>query len=223
MTDRFDKDFWEQHWHRGRDGGPGSMAGNPPNPYLVRELGGLGPGTALDAGCGVGAEAIWLAATGWRVTAVDISSEALARARERAAGSGVGDRVQWVETDLSSWTPGTGYDLVTTHYAHPAIPQLDFYDRIAAWVVPGGTLLIVGHGPATGSAGRGHGHGAEHGPETAAATSVTAAAVVARLEDATWDIVTADEPHRTLSGPGGRQVTLHDVVVRATRLPDRNP
>ena len=34
---------------------------------------------------------------------------------------------------------------ITTHYAHPDIPQLAFYERIAAWVGPGGTLLIVGH------------------------------------------------------------------------------
>jgi hypothetical protein len=78
------------------------------------------------------------------------------------------------------------------------MPQLEFYDRIAAWVVPGGTLLIVGHRHTAGSAG-------------------PAAAITARLDDAAWDVVTADERHRTLGGPGGRQVTLHDVVVRATR------
>ena len=58
------------------------------------------------------------------------------------------DRVQWVRADLSVWEPESTYDLVTTHYAHPAMPQLDFYDRIASWVTPGGTLLI-GAGLAT--------------------------------------------------------------------------
>ena len=101
----FDKDYWEQHWHRGRDGGPGSMRSSPPNPHLAREIGGLQPGTVLDAGCGAGGEAIWLASTGWQVTAADISSEALARAAERATTSGVADRVGWVETDLGSWDP----------------------------------------------------------------------------------------------------------------------
>ena len=122
------------------------MGGNPPNPYLAREISGLVPGTALDAGCGAGAEAIWLASHGWQVTAADISSEALARAAERAAAAGGWPSAcEWVEADLSVWEPGTRFDLVTTHYAHPAMPQLEFYDRIAGWVAPGGTLLIVGH------------------------------------------------------------------------------
>ncbi|MDI1451118.1 class I SAM-dependent methyltransferase [Polyangium sp. 6x1] len=42
---------------------------------------GLPAGTALDVGCGLGADAIWLAHQGWRVTAVDISHVALDRAR----------------------------------------------------------------------------------------------------------------------------------------------
>jgi 2-polyprenyl-3-methyl-5-hydroxy-6-metoxy-1,4-benzoquinol methylase len=130
MTHGFDKDYWEQHWHQAHSGHPGSMAGNPPSPYLARETGGLTPGTALDAGCGAGAEAIWLASRGWHVTAADIAPEALALAAERATNSGVSERVQWVEADLTVWHPGERFDLVTTHYAHPAMSQLAFYERI---------------------------------------------------------------------------------------------
>ncbi|MCO5999446.1 class I SAM-dependent methyltransferase [Actinoallomurus rhizosphaericola] len=209
MTYDFDKDFWERHWQQGRAEGPGTMGGNPPNPYLARETGGLTPGTALDAGCGGGAEAIWLASHGWHVTAADISSEALARAAERAAASAATERLRWVEADLSAWSPDAPYDLVMTHYAHPAMPQLEFYDRIAAWVAPGGTLLIVGHRHGPGTTGHGH-----HPPAEA---SVTAAAITARLDGETWEIVTAEEPSRTVTGPEGRAVHLDDVVVRATR------
>ena len=214
----FDKEYWEQHWQQGRDGGPGSMAGSPPNPYLAPETDDLVPGTALDAGCGAGAEAIWLASRGWHVTGVDISSEALARAAERAAVSGAAEHVEWVEADLSGWEPDTLFDLVTTHYAHPAMPQLEFYDRIAAWVAPGGTLLIVGHlqHGATGG-GHGHGHSHGHGDHPPAEAQVTAPAITARLGDTRWEIVTADERHRTLTGNAGRDVTFHDVVVRARR------
>ncbi|MGP4104917.1 class I SAM-dependent methyltransferase [Nonomuraea sp. KM90] len=211
MTYGFDKDFWERHWQQGRAGDTGSMGGNPPNPYLARETGGLAPGTALDAGCGGGAEAIWLASRGWQVTAADISSEALARAAERAAASGAGERLRWVEADLSVWTPGARFDLVMTHYAHPAMPQLEFYDRIAGWVAPGGTLLVVGHLHAHGSTGHGH-----HPPAEA---SATAASITARLDGTEWEIVTAEEHVRTLTGHGGRAAPLHDVVVRATRRP----
>ena len=99
----------------------------------------------MEAGCGAGSEAIWLASRGWEVTGADIADGALALAAERAAARGLADRVRWIKADLSRWEPRTSYDLVTTHYAHPAIPQLEFYDRLASWVGPGGTLLIVGH------------------------------------------------------------------------------
>ncbi|MQA35170.1 class I SAM-dependent methyltransferase [Modestobacter roseus] len=205
----FDRAYWEEHWHQRAAGegstGPAASPHLAPSPHLARELGDLPPGTALDAGCGEGAEARWLAERGWQVTAVDISATALERAAARAGG----ERVQWVEADLADWAPDGQFDLVTTHYAHPAGPQLDFYARIAEWVAPGGTLLIVGHL---------HGHTAhvdgEHPPAEA---SVTAAAVTARLDRAAWVVVTATEGPRTLTAPSGRAVTLHDVVVRATR------
>lgn len=211
MTHEFDKGFWERHWEKGRAGNPGSMAGNPPNPYLIRETSGLTPGNALDAGCGSGAEAIWLASHGWRVTAADISSEALARAAERETASGARKCVQWVEADLSDWNPGTQFDLVMTHYAHPAMPQLEFYDRIAGWVAPGGTLLIVGHLHTPDSTSHGH-----RPPAEAASTAAT---ITERLDSSEWEIVTAEEELRELAGHEGQTVPLHDVVVRATRWP----
>ena len=212
MTHGFDKDYWEQHWQQ-VDGGLGSMAQSIANPYLVRETGSLVPGTALDAGCGVGAEAIWLASRGWQVTGADIAPRALAQAAENAERSGVSERVEWVEADLSVWEPVARFDLVTTHYAHPAMPQLAFYDRIAGWVAPGGTLLIVGHMHTSEPAEHSHGQGSQPPVEA----SVTVAAVTARLGDTAWGIVTAEEHLRT-QRDGDREVPLHDVVVRARRL-----
>jgi hypothetical protein len=120
-------------------------------------------------------------------------------------------RVRWVEADLTVWDPGMRFDLVTTHYAHPAMPQLAFYDRIAAWVAPGGTLLIVGHLHTSGATGHGH-----HPPAEA---SVTLTDITAGLDSTRWEITTAEEHLRTVPGPGGRAIPLHDVVVRATRRP----
>lgn len=208
----FDEDYWRRHWREDDSREPAAMAVSPPNPHLVREIGELAPGKALDAGCGAGAEAIWLAARGWDVTGADIAAGALALAAERAAASGVADRVSWVRADLSRWEPGTSYDLVTTHYAHPSIPQLGFYDRIAAWVAPGGTLLVVGH------LHHGHGHGEhESGGEPPASASVTAADITVRLDPAAWKVVTAEETRRNVRGHGADSRTLHDVVVRAVR------
>jgi SAM-dependent methyltransferase len=214
---RFDKEYWEQHWQPDATEGPGSMGSNAPNPYLVQEVGDLVPGTALDAGCGAGAEAIWLALHGWQVTAADISTYAVALAAERATTSGTAERVQWVEADLGVWEPGTQFGLVTTHYAHPAMPQLEFYDRIADWVAPGGTLLIVGHLHTDDATDHGHRHGGGHGDEPPAEAQVTAASITERLDGSQWEIITAEESHRTRAGDGGDQATLHDVVVRATR------
>jgi 2-polyprenyl-3-methyl-5-hydroxy-6-metoxy-1,4-benzoquinol methylase len=65
----------------------------PAEPVSRSREHGLTPGTALAAGCGGGAEAIWLASDGWHITAVDISSEALACAAERAATSRACERL----------------------------------------------------------------------------------------------------------------------------------
>src|SRR5690606_24506763 len=70
MMDEIDKDYWENHWSPATSSGVREL---PVNPYLATETAHLHPGTALDAGCGTGAEAIWLAEQGWQVTAADIS------------------------------------------------------------------------------------------------------------------------------------------------------
>lgn len=219
MTQAFDKDYWESHWQQANGHPPGREI--VPNPYLAREISSLVPGTALDAGCGEGAEAIWLAAEGWQVTAADISAEALSRASEPATNRRAApELVEWVEADLSVWDPGEKFDLVTTHYAHPAMPQLAFYERISGWVAPGGTLLIVGHLQTSETPGHGHGQEQQgHGHHPPEEVSVTAASITERLDATQWDVVTADEHTRTLTNRAGRTVELHDVVVRATRRP----
>jgi SAM-dependent methyltransferase len=202
----FDSDYWQRHWSDRP--GTGQVRAHP---HLERELSGLPAGTALEAGCGEGAEAIWLAEHGWQVTAVDISGEALGRAADHAAGSAAAARITWVEADLSTWEPDQRFDLVTSHYAHASIPQLDLYDRLAHWVAPGGSLLLVGHLDTGGSDPHHHdGHPPGH-------ATVTAAAVSARLDPDVWRVVTTDEGPRTVSDRAGVSVTLHDVVVRASR------
>lgn len=209
MTHSFEKDYWERHWDKADDSSGTEGRASEPNPYLVAETSDLQPGTALDAGCGAGAEAIWLAGHGWQVTAADISASALALASGRAEAASVSDRVTWIEADLTTWEPAGRFDLVTTNYAHPTIPQLDFYERIAKWVAPGGTLLIVGHLHVPGSVEADH-----HPPEKATATPET---ITRLLDGGEWSIDTAEERTRDTGQRGGG--TLNDVIVRATRRP----
>jgi 2-polyprenyl-3-methyl-5-hydroxy-6-metoxy-1,4-benzoquinol methylase len=214
MTQHFDREYWESRWQR--SAGHGTEGEAVPNPYLTREISDLTPGTALDAGCGGGAEAIWLATVGWQVTAVDISTEALARASQSARQEGVPpDCVLWVTGDLTAWEPDQQFDLVTTHYTHTAMPQLAFYERISHWVAPGGTLLIVGHLRTRNTMGHDHGR-VHHQPEEA---TVTAASITGRLDSTQWDIVNTVEQNRTKTNRAGQEVQLHDVVVRAARRP----
>ncbi|WP_223691019.1 class I SAM-dependent methyltransferase [Leifsonia poae] len=208
-TPEFGKEFWEHHWAQGRSSSPaaGAAAASLPHPYLARETVALTPGDALDAGCGTGAEALWLAEAGWRVTAADISPTALAQAAARTASMPAAGRVSWVEADLTVWEPGRRFGLVVTSYAHPAMPALAFFARIARWVDLGGTLLIVAHRQ----------EGAAHGVSPAGAT-VTRAEIIAVLEPLRWRIEAAVEETRTLPGHAGGAHHLDDVVVRATRL-----
>lgn len=200
--------YWEEHWQSiGEDAlGEGGEAANP---YVVSETSGLGCGTALDAGCGAGAEAVWLAEQGWDVTGADISPTALAKARRRAEAAGLGSAVRWVEVDLMAWTPGECWDLVVTSYAHPPGSQIDFYRRIARWVAPGGTLLVVGHL---------HRSGVMSGEEAPEETTVTLEHVAGLFEGGDWSIETARQNVRTATARDGSDVEMRDVVVRARRL-----
>ena len=182
-----------------------------PNPQLVAEAASLPPGRALDAGSGEGADALWLAGRGWRVTAVDVSPVALARAAARAAelGDEVASRLAWEHADVRTWSPEpAAYALVSAQFLHPAPdvrPQV--VGRLAAAVAPGGVLLYVGHDASDlGVVPRGHHELLPAVPE-----------IVQLLDRAVWDVEVAEARPRPATDPDGRAVTLHDAVVRARR------
>lgn len=135
-------EFWEARY---RDGGP--LWSGRPNALLVREAGDLPPGAALDLGCGEGADAVWLASLGWRVTGVDISHTALERAARHAAEAGVSGRTAWERHVLGESFPEGSFDLVNAQYLQSPIPldQRRILRQAADAVAPGGTLLVVMH------------------------------------------------------------------------------
>ena len=66
-------------------------ASDEPSPLLASVVESLPDGRALDVATGAGRNALFLAEHGYRVDAVDVSEEALAIARDRAAGRSVED------------------------------------------------------------------------------------------------------------------------------------
>jgi SAM-dependent methyltransferase len=201
-----DREFWHERWSAGLREHGEAVAKMPPNAHLTAAAGELRPGRALDAGCGHGAETLWLAARGWTVTAADFSATALAHARSaaEALGADVAERVDWVEGDLATWAPHPDhYDLVVCLYVHIAGPVAETVQRMAGGVAPGGTLLLVGHRPID--------------PETGAATPAAGQVQVsieqarAALDADRWQFLVAEERRRAATGTGV------DAVICARR------
>lgn len=226
MDRLFDADYWERHHREAPE--PTASTPDDPNPHLVEHVAPLRAGRALDAGCGRGVETAWLAAQGWRVLGVDVSRTALARADRMLRARGLREPVELVAADLTTWAPSDPPDLVVTHYAHPPTPQLEFHRRLAGWVAPGGTLLIVGHLHRDEDAAHAEEPAQDHVHEPAQdhthdhegpppESQVRAADVVALLDPQLWRIEAAEESTRRARTDDGTEVTLHDVVVCATR------
>ncbi|WP_230119825.1 class I SAM-dependent methyltransferase [Arthrobacter sp. Bi83] len=191
-----------------------------PNPQLVAETAGLRPGTALDLGCGEGADALWLAGRGWTVTAVDVSAVALERAAAHAAELEAGRRITWLRQDLETWKPQEQFDLVSAQFLHSTEMPWQRSHRIAAGAVrPGGTLLIVGHHPEGLPPWSGHSHSDDGGAGHAAGRFFTAEELVSelRLTAPEWRVDVAEAREREATGPDGQMALLADAVLRATR------
>ncbi len=203
---RYERTYGEQAWDERYRSRPQTWSGNP-NPVLVAEVTDLPAGTALDAGAGEGADACWLAARGWRVTGIDLSTTALQRAAAQANRFGLD--IIWEHADLTAHPPPGTYDLVTAHFLHlPPVPRQALFAHLAAAVAPGGTLLIVGHDPSDL-------HTTMPRPGLAE-VGWTADDVADTLGDG-WTIEVAEARPRPATDPEGRDITIHDAVLRARR------
>jgi 2-polyprenyl-3-methyl-5-hydroxy-6-metoxy-1,4-benzoquinol methylase len=203
----FDRAYWEQLWVTTLREHSDKVAQRKPNAHLLAEVGSLRPGRCLDAGCGHGAETLWLAAHGWEVTAVDFSASALAHARSTAEvlGPEIAERIAWVEGDLGVWTPPRDhFDLVVSLYVHVAGSVEEMVRRMASGVAPFGRLIMVGHRPID---------PATQKPTAAASqVQVSVESAVAALEPSGWELVVAEERPRAVAGTGV------DAVIVAKRL-----
>lgn len=205
MSD-FDQAAWDRRWADVLRTHGDQIARREANHHLADVATPLAAGRALDAGCGNGTEALWLAGRGWEVTAVDFANAALehGRATASALGDDVAARVEWVQADLGSWSPTPdSYDLVVCLYVHVAGSVAELVQRLATGVTRGGTLLMVGHLPID----------VVTGAETRAAgqVQVTVAEARAALDPDDWEFLVAEDRLRPAAGSG------HDAVICVRR------
>lgn len=193
----------------------GALWSGRPNAQLLNEVAELMPGSALDVGCGEGADVAWLAGRGWRVTGVDFAPTALARAAGHAAAAGpaIAERIRWQQADLTAWSPPVeAFDLVTVQFLQlPAEQRRHVLGRLAHAVAPGGTLLIVGHSALDlhTTVHRSHDPG----------MFWTAGEIAGELDPAAWEVLVAETRPRPGRDPEEGEVRLHDEVMRARRRP----
>lgn len=140
-------EFWEDFYST--DTHP--WTGNP-NEVLINALTALDADrfagtTALDLGCGSGADAVYLAGRGMTVTAVDISAAALEHGRTAAEQAGLASLLTWTQANLDDEFPSGSWDLVTSSYLHSPVDlaRTHILRRAADAVNPGGVLIIIGH------------------------------------------------------------------------------
>jgi SAM-dependent methyltransferase len=204
------QEFWDARYR-----GSERVWNGDPNTVLVREAAGLLPGRALDLGCGEGADAIWLAREGWRVTATDISGVALERAARHAEQAGVADRIDWQRHDLGVSFPAGSFDLVSAQFLHTMgeMPREEILRAAAAAVAPEGVLLVVGHcGPPPWE------KDAHPGVHLPSPQEVLAGL---KLADGAWEVLLCAEHERIQNDPEGRPTTRTDNAVKVRRLPTR--
>ena len=116
-----------------------------PNTRFAEVVADYEPGAALDVACGEGRNAIWLAARGWRVRALDFSAVAIGKAQQRSAAEQVD--IAWEVADVRAADLGIAdHDLTFVLYLHlPAAENRDVLTRAAASVRTGGHLVVLGH------------------------------------------------------------------------------
>jgi SAM-dependent methyltransferase len=190
-----------------------------PNRFVENELAALPPGRAVDLAAGEGRNALWLAARGWIVTAVDFSATGLhkGQALQRRHGSEL--RIDWVHADVLRYDPADGpYDLALLAYLQlPDEERRTAVRRAFGMLRDGGTLFVVAHDSTNLTEGTG-------GPQDPGVL-YTAEDVLADLDGERFEVVRAGRVSRQVppsdDAPAEPVRTAYDALVRLVRTDPR--
>jgi SAM-dependent methyltransferase len=194
--------YWDERFGEDR-----TVFGVEPNRFVAEHLAGLPPGIVLDLGAGQGRNAVWLAAQGHRVTAVDLSPVAGNQTREAAVAAGVD--VDVVTADLTAWQPPPArFDLVLLSYLQLIAEQRIVVHAAAVdALAPGGMLFLVAH----------HADNLEHGVGGPQIADVLYTEADLATDFASLEIVTLERVLRPATTADGAPGEAIDVLLVARR------
>ena len=122
--------------------------GEAPNDFLSSMADRLpSSGRALDIGAGEGRNALFLAARGLNVLAVDQSEVGMRKAQRLAQERGLALRTQAV--DLQHFdAEADSFDVISSIFVHlPEELRAAVYRRVGTWLKPGGMFLLEAYAP----------------------------------------------------------------------------
>ena len=135
--------FWQERFESQRTPWDRGAVNPALAPLLAQGVLPLGARVLLP-GCGAGYEVVQLAAQGFRPVAVDYAPAAVGLTRARRAQAGLDAEV--IEADLLEWTPSAPLDAIWDQTClcalHPDL-WVAYAQRLASWLAPGGTLMLL--------------------------------------------------------------------------------
>ena len=135
--------FWDQRFAE-----PGYKYGTEPNAFLREQAARLSaPADVLVPGDGEGRNGVWLARQGFRVTAVDVAEQGVAKGRELARASGV--EIETRVADVTRFDLGIErWDAIVSIFLHlPPKARRELHRRAIAALAPGGVFVYEAYGP----------------------------------------------------------------------------
>ncbi|MET9778823.1 methyltransferase, FxLD system [Streptomyces sp. NPDC006367] len=133
---------WSNHYAVGKGF---RQLGDKEKALLAEHVPAPAGGRALDAGCGTGELAVFLASAGYTVDACDFADSALARAREEYTGV---EGVRWLHLDIERDDPAPldeeGYDLVVMRLMYPFVQDRGrIVHGLGERLRDGGALVVI--------------------------------------------------------------------------------